>query len=230
MTHLIIASVLFFAIHSLVAGTGLRYWLIDKIGRGGYMGLFSLASLGSIVWMAMSYNLVQANEFRHLWDFYPFIDWITIVLMLPVIILAVVGLTAKNPMAAEQGKLLADGDSATGMMRISRHPFLNAAGLWAILHLLSNGDMGSLVFFGTFVLVVAFGMRSIDNKRAKEQGAAWDAFAAKTSRLPFVAIAQGRNTLNIGEIGAVRPIAGVFIYALLYVFHGAIFGVSIAAF
>jgi uncharacterized membrane protein len=143
-----------------------------------------------------------------LWDFYPFIDWITIVLMLPVMILAVVGLTAKNPMAAEQGKLLNDGDPATGMMRISRHHFLNAAGLWAILHLLSNGDQGSLIFFGTFVLVVAFGMRSIDAKRAKEQGAAWDDFAAKTSRLPFVAIAQGRNTLNIGEIGAAQRASG----------------------
>jgi uncharacterized membrane protein len=58
MIHLIIASVLFFAIHSLIAGTGARYWLIDKIGRGGYMGLFSLASPGSIVWMAMSYDSV----------------------------------------------------------------------------------------------------------------------------------------------------------------------------
>ena len=230
MTNLVLAAALFFFIHTLVAGTAARYWLIAKIGRLGYMGLFSVVSIAAIVWMAMSYNAAQMTDFRLLWDFYPFIDWLSIVLMFPALVLAVIGLLSKNPMAAEQGDLLRVGDPAAGIMRVTRHPFLSGVGLWAILHLLSNGDLASVILFGTFLLVAAFGMASIDRKRARDYGADWETFKAQTSRLPFVAIFQGRNSLKPGEIGIGRIGLGVVAYAAIYYFHGSIFGPELTAF
>ena len=227
MTNLIIASALFFLIHSLIAGTGARYWLIDKISERGYMALFSLISLGSIIWMAMSYNDARLNAFQPLWSFYPWMNWVTAVLMLPALILVFVGLTSKNPMAAQQGQLLDGDDAATGIMRVTRHPFLNGAALWALLHILSNGDVASLIFFGTFLAVVVLGMAHIDAKRARAHGAAWNGFAGKTSRLPFLAIMQGRNTLKLGEIGAWRIAVGVLIYVIFFAFHRLIFGMPV---
>lgn len=52
MTWLVAAAVFFVVIHIGVSGTGLRRGLVARIGEGPYMGLFSLASLGGMVWLA----------------------------------------------------------------------------------------------------------------------------------------------------------------------------------
>ena len=57
-------------------------------------------------------------------------------------------------------------------------------------------------------------------------GAAWDAFAARTSNLPFAAILSGRQTLKIGEIGAARLIAAVVVWLAVIWAHPLAFGVS----
>ncbi|MGA7260503.1 MAG: NnrU family protein [Stellaceae bacterium] len=35
------------------------------------------------------------------------------------------------------------------MVRVTRHPFLTGVGLWALVHLIGNGDVASLFFFAT---------------------------------------------------------------------------------
>ena len=56
----------------------------------------------------------------------------------------VIGLTTPNPTAvAQEGRV---GQPPRGIVRITRHPFLTGVGLWALLHLISNGDVASLVF------------------------------------------------------------------------------------
>jgi uncharacterized membrane protein len=70
-------------------------------------------------------------------------------------------------------------------------------------------------------------MANIDRKRAAGDPEGWARFAAKTSRIPFLAIIQGRNTLRIGEIGWGRIAAGLVVYGLILYFHGWIFGVDV---
>ena len=55
MTMLIAAAAAFLAIHLLISGTRLRDAITGAIGQGPYMGLFSLASLGTLVWMGFAY-------------------------------------------------------------------------------------------------------------------------------------------------------------------------------
>ena len=68
MTSLIAACALFFLIHSLISGTGLRGAIAGAIGEKAYRALFTVLSLVGIVWMAMSYNHVSEVGSRYLWN------------------------------------------------------------------------------------------------------------------------------------------------------------------
>lgn len=81
---------------------------------------------------------------------------------------------------------------------MTRHPFLTGVGLRALLHLIGDGDLASLVFFGALAIVALAGTVSIDAKRRRAAGAAWERFAAETSIIPFAVIAAGRNRLLAG--------------------------------
>jgi uncharacterized membrane protein len=97
--------------------------------------------------------------------------------------------------------------------------------IWALMHVIGNGDTASLVFFGAFLVTAVAGMPSIDAKLARRHGAAWEGFAAKTSILPFGAILAGRNRLVLAEIGWMPPVIGFVLWAALLHFHRGIFGV-----
>jgi hypothetical protein len=64
-----------------------------------------------------------------------------------------------------------------------------------------NGNLRALVLFGSMLFLGLYGPDSIDQKRARRFGAAWDRYAAVTSNVPFLAIAQGRKTSWAREIG-----------------------------
>lgn len=223
MTSLIAACVLFFLIHALISGTGLRTRMIRATGESAYRAGFSIVSLGAVVWMAMSYNIVSETGSNLLWYILNIIHAIMPVMLLA-LLFAVIGLTTRNPTSVQQEGLLKQGDPATGIVRVTRHPFLVGVALWAGAHLLANGDLASVIFFGTFLLVAIFGMPNIDRKRAKADPDGWAVFAARTSRVPFLAIIQGRNSFRLGELGWWRIALSGVVYATLLLAHGWLFG------
>jgi uncharacterized membrane protein len=79
----------------------------------------------------------------------------------------------------------------------SADPFLTGVGLWALVHLIGNGDVASLVFFAVWAVVALAGTVSIDKKRQRLFGAAWEPFAAQTSIVPS-------QQLPLGEAGSGR--------------------------
>ena len=112
-------------------------------------------------------------------------------------------------------------------MRITRHPFLIGVALWSGVHLIGNGDVASLLFFASLAVVSVAGTVSIDAKRRRALGdAAWDAFARRTSIVPFAAILSRRNTLSMREMTWWRPAAGVAAYAIMLGGHAHLVGVS----
>lgn len=225
MDKLVIACLAFSLIHLFVAGSSVRHLIIAIAGRTTYFGLFSIASLGSLSWMILSFNKAIEGEAIPLWNSYPAGHWVALVFMAPALILVIVGLLTKSPTAMMQEKLLLQGDAAKGVLRITRHPFLSGVAIWAAVHILANGDMASLAFFGTFFVVVVAGARSIDHKRYVSHGEAWRDFTEKTSIVPFGAILQGRNSLKVKEMGWPLLLA-VAAYAALVYFHADIFGVA----
>jgi uncharacterized membrane protein len=117
-------------------------------------------------------------------------------------------------------------DAIKGMVRITRHPFLWGVAIWAAGHLLVNGDVAGILLFGTMLLLALFGTASIDAKRRRALGPAWDAFAARTSSIPFAAILTRRQRLDLGEIGWWRPALAIALYVAVLFGHPYAFGVS----
>jgi uncharacterized membrane protein len=69
-----------------------------------------------------------------------------------------------------------------GIVRVTRHSFLIGVGLWAVVHLIANGDVASFIFFGALAVTALAGPVSIDAKRRRALGPAWQSFAALQRR------------------------------------------------
>ena len=126
--------------------------------------------------------------------------------------LRVVGLTTPSPTATGGESRLELDEPAQGVLRVTRHPFLWGVALWALTHLVLNGNSASLVLFGSMLLLALIGPLLIDAKRRRAFGPKWQRFAAVTSNVPFAAILSGRNTLRLDEIGAWRFVAARWSY------------------
>ncbi len=228
MTILVAAALSFVLLHLLVSGTRVRDALTGTIGQGPYMGLFSLASLGLIVWMSMAYGAAQRSGVNPVfWGATTVTKEIQLGLMLLAFLLVVPGLTTPNPTSVRQEGALSRPDVVKGMLRITRHPFLWGVAVWAAGHLMVNGDAASLVLFGALLVLSIFGTVSIDAKRKRALGATWEAFAAKTSNLPFAAIASGRQSLAVGEIAEIgwwRIVLAITLWAGMIFLHPIVFG------
>jgi uncharacterized membrane protein len=223
MSSLVAAAIFFVSIHFFISGTALRGKIVAVIGEGPFRGLFSLLSLIGIVWLSRAYSLA---EYIQLWGkFYAFRPY-ALVVMLLAFFFVVLAFTSPNPTAVGGEALLAEKEPAKGIQRITRHPFLWGVTLWSFTHLLLNGDLASVLFFGSLLIVAIGGPFSIDRKRKKAVGEAWDRFAVLTSNLPFMAIIQGRNSLKLREIGWWPPLLALILYGLFLHFHKNLFGVS----
>ena len=230
MTNLIAASLVFLGIHLFISGTRFRDVLINTLGERPYMGLFSLASLGVIVWLAMAFNRAGAMPGSAadplLYDLGRAAHDVALPIVAIAFLLGVPGLMTPNPTSVNAEKLAAKPDTVRGVLRITRHPFLWGVAIWSADHLSTNGDQASVIFFGTFLLLSLFGTVSIDAKRRRKLGPDWDSFAAQTSNVPFSAILSGRNSFRAGEYFDWRfAVAAILFLAVLFG-HVHIFGVS----
>ncbi len=222
MTSLLLAALFFAGIHLGVAGTTLRDRVTGAIGERAYQAVFSVASAIGLVWLVMAY---RAAPYDPTWGMLEWWKPVAILLMLPATLLVVVGLATPNPTSvAQEGRV---GKPPEGIVRITRHPFLTGIALWAAVHLVGNGDWASLVMFAAFAVVALAGTVSIDAKRRRKLGeAAWQGFTARTSIVPFAAIAAGRNSFDASEIGVWRPVVALVVYAVMLGGHADVIGVS----
>jgi uncharacterized membrane protein len=111
-----------------------------------------------------------------------------------------------------------------GVLRITRHPVMWGVGLWAAIHILANGDLASLLFFGGLLLTALGGAWHLDQRMAATEGVRWQRFAADTSFTPFVALLTGRQPWAWAEWW--RPAAwGLGAFVLLFFLHVHLFGV-----
>jgi uncharacterized membrane protein len=218
---LVLAALFFAGIHLGISGTAMRDRAIGILGKNGYIASFAVASVIGIGWLVTAYNRAP---YLVTWGMLEWWKPIAIILMLPAALLVVIGLTTPNPTAvAQEGRV---EQPPQGIIRVTRHPFLTGVGIWALVHLIGNGDVASLIFFATWAIVALAGTVSIDAKRRRLLGAAWEPFAAQTSIVPFAAIAAGRNRFVPGEIGLWRWAIALLAYVLMLGGHAPIIGVS----
>ncbi len=221
--ELVAAAAGFFAIHVGVSGTGLRDRIALRLGNAGFQMVFSLASFLLLIWMVASYG--QAPELI-IWHV-PVFRWVPIVINPFAVILLVGAFSSPSPTSVGGDKALKQDHAARGIFRITRHPFLVAAAMWAAAHIIANGDAASLILFAAVLGTALFGPASIDAKLRRRSPEDFERLARTTSIVPFAAIAQGRTTFSFSEIGMIRIVGGLALYAVLYYFHEYVSAVAL---
>jgi uncharacterized membrane protein len=216
LVSLFIAGLAFHGSHVLLSSTRLRGQLREQTGERGFLLLYSAVSLVTFAWFVVAY--VHAPSVP-LWPDPGWARGLAIALMPFAAVFLICGYSTPNPTAVGMERSAAGDDPAPGILRVTRHPIMWGIGLWALVHVPPNGDLASLVFFGSLALLALGGTVLIDRKKRLAFGSNWPRFAQVTSNVPFWALATGRAPLRLGEIGILRIVAGLLLYAVLLLAH-----------
>jgi uncharacterized membrane protein len=180
---LIAGIIVFLGTHTLTAFRDERAWLIARLGKMGFRGLFSVAATLGFILIVWGFSRYRAAGLIPVWTPPEGMRHLTITLMW----FAFVSLAAMNP--------------APGRIRgWLRHPMLVAIKIWALAHLLANGDLGGIILFGSFLVWAVFDRIAV--KRRGDLGAA--RIAAFTSADAVVLV-----------VGTIGYIAMIFLHPLL---------------
>ena len=228
MTHtlasLVIGGIAFFGSHTLLSSTRLRGSLRDQIGEQGFLLIYSLTSLVTFAWFVVAY---ARAPFIAVWAPPPWTAWTPIVVMPLASLFLVSGYSTPNPTAVGMERSSRADDPAPGIMRVTRHPVMWAIGLWALSHFVTNGDLASIWFFGVIGALALGGTVLIDRKKQLALGSNWQRLAGITSNIPFAALMTGRTRLRWRDIGLLRPLAALLLYAVLFLAHPFFAGVPV---
>lgn len=149
MLVLILGLVLFLGMHAVTMKRDLRARLIERLGAGGYKGLYSAVSILGFVLLIYGYGLQRAAGYTVVWEPPVWTRHLALLLNLPIFI------------------LLAVGQRPSWLLSRVKHPMLLAVKIWATAHLLANGDLGSMLLFGGFLAWAV--MARISVKRRPEE-------------------------------------------------------------
>jgi uncharacterized membrane protein len=187
MTILVLGILILVGIHFLPAFSDVRDRLIDRFGKNGYRALFSIVStigLVLVIWGFANAPVIQ------IWMPPDWTRHLALLLMLPVFPLL---LAAYLP-----GRIKAT----------VRHPMLAAIKFWALAHLIANGDLASIILFGSFLAYAV-----VDRILVKRRGGAEPVLAVSEAE------ARRNDLISLG--------AGLAIYVVFLLWlHTLLIGVS----
>ncbi len=147
----ILGLIVFLGAHVFVTRRKEREALISRIGRGPYLGLFSIVVIVGLVLIGFGFAQYRAAGLIPLWYPPAWTRHIVVVLMWPASICVV---AAYIP-----------GD----IKRVLKHPMLIGVKLWAVAHLCANGDVGGIILFGSVLLWAGYDRMTL--KRRSDAGA-----------------------------------------------------------
>ena len=225
LSWLALLAVLFVAQHLGVTSTGLRDRLVGVMGERAYVAAYAVVSIVLVVLFVRAYNATAPAV--PLWPTGDLLRLVPLLLMPLALWLAIGGLMTRNPTSV--GVVLDSGSEVrvAGVLKITRHPVQCGILIWSLSHLLANGDLASMFFFGAFGLISGFGMVLIDRRKQQVFGDGWTAFRAATSAFPFGAILSGRQSLGMSDIGWLGPLLAAAVFLALWWGHVWVSGVPV---
>ena len=186
---MILGLVLFLGVHTLPAQRELRTRAIAVMGEGSYKLVYALISVLGIALIAWGFAHYRATGWVDIWNPPKALKHITLALMLPAVILVVAAFLRGH------------------IYTTLKHPMLAGVKLWAAAHLLANGDLGSIVLFGSFLGWAMFDRISL--KRRTDAGG------------PPIPVGGWGNDL-------IAVAVGIVVYlALAFAFHPVVIGVPV---
>lgn len=212
--QLVVVVAVFLASHSLTNRPGFRRRAEAALGGSrGFTIAYSVVSLLLLAWMIAAY--IDAPTVV-LWTQEPWMRWVPGLAMPLVSVLAVAGLTTPNPFSIGPGGRRYD-PVHPGFLRLTRHPILWAAGLWAGAHMIPNGDVAAQILFAPLLLLAVAGPAMLDRKRRRALGFEQWSRLADIPRDPLA---------TLREMGWKRIVGGLVLYAALLHAHQPVIGVS----
>lgn len=134
MALLIVGLVLFLGVHSIrMIAPGWRDAAVARFGEGAWKGFYSVLSLAGFVLIVVGFGRASADA-GMVYVPNPALRHVVLALMLPALVLAIAS-------ALPQGHI----------RRAVRHPLLIGTALWALAHLLVNGEAAAVILFGAFL-------------------------------------------------------------------------------
>ena len=183
MTVFLVGLVIFFGSHLFTAfARGPRENLVVKLGAGPYRGLYSLIALVGVVLIIVGW---RDADITIIYSAAVWTRHVTYLLMLVAFILLASSILPAGKIAAS-----------------AKHPMLAGVKIWAFAHLLVNGDVRSLLLFGSFL---AFAV--IDRIVVKKRGVETPTMGPVKNDV--IAIVVGTGLFFLVALYAHRYIAGV---------------------
>ena len=186
---MILGLVLFLGVHALTTQRELRAQVIASTGEGGYKIGYALVSAAGLALITYGFAHYRATGMWEIWNPPTAFKHMALALMLPAVILVVASYI--------RGRIYTT----------LKHPMLAGVKLWAAAHLLANGDLGSIILFGSFL-----GWAVFDRISLKQRG---DAGA------PPIPVRGPANDLIAIAVGVVAYLA------LAFAFHPVVIGVPV---
>lgn len=213
-SHFVVLGLLLgFAIaHSGLAA--LRPWGEKKIGPRLYRVVFALASL-SLATVLIVYFFNHRYDGLQLWQLQGLAGIQTTVWVLSAVSFLFLYPATFNLLEIAAIQKPAVHLYETGIIRITRHPQMVGQIIWCVAHTLWLGTSFMVVTSLGLIAHHLFGVWHGDRRLLARYGEAFEAVKARTSVVPFAAILQGRQSLNIQEF--LRPAyLGVIGFVLLF--------------
>jgi uncharacterized membrane protein len=189
LAEMVLGLVLFLGVHTVPTRRGLRARAVASLGEGSYKIGYAAVSLLGLVLIVWGFANYRATGWIDVWHPPKAFKHITVALMLPAVILVVASYI--------RGRIYTT----------LKHPMLAGVKLWAAAHLLANGDLGSIVLFGSFLGWAVFDRVSL--QRRTDPGA------------PPIPVGGWGNDLIAVAVGIVAYLA------LAFAFHPVVIGVPV---
>jgi uncharacterized membrane protein len=217
---LMLLSVLFVATHLGMSHDPYRARMVQRLGPRVFMGVYSLVSLvtlGGAIWVFSTHKGVGP----YLWTLSGWLLPLVYLLMLAAFLLLVLSVATPSPVGMRPAS-----PEPRGVLRVTRHPMNMGFACFALAHMLANGALGDVFFFGSIFLVGFAGAYHQDQRKAREQDEALLAFREQTGVFPFAAILRGKTRFDAGEFNRLLLIGAVVAYLAAILLHQKLFGVS----
>jgi len=146
LTLEILGLIIFLGAHAFVSLRERRDALISSIGRGPYLGLFSVASIVGLLLLGYGFARYRADGVIPLWYPPAWTRHIVVAAMWPASIAVVAAYIPGN------------------IKRVLKHPMLVGVKLWAAAHLCANGDLGGIILFGTVLAWAVYDRISLKHR------------------------------------------------------------------
>jgi len=209
MSDLLFSVAVFLAAHIIPSYGPLRDGLVARMGERTFMSIYGVFSLFLFAWLIYSY---QQAPYIELWMIAEWMRHTVLLVMFFVCLLLVCTFSQPNPFSLGKGGRGFDPDNP-GIVALTRHPAFWAFALWSFVHILPNGDVASVIFFGLMGGLSLYGPRSLDKKRQAKMGIEnWQGQVA--------AVKAG-----FPKIGVVRLLVAAILYGVLLFGHEPVIGV-----